>query len=173
MNDANGCVREALVDGVHVLRIEGAVRYTIAPVVERFLDRLFSRAAVGAVLVDMTDASFLDSTMLGVVARIAGRMSAEHGARPTIACPPGDILTLLQSMGFDQVFAVVSEAPSAARELPVVADEDDGSSPEARELARTVLRAHETLAAMNPRNEATFHDVVEMMTREVGEDPPA
>ncbi|TNF37366.1 MAG: anti-sigma factor antagonist [Deltaproteobacteria bacterium] len=168
MNEA-GCVREALVEGVHVLRIEGAVRYTIAPVVERFLDHLFTRASVGAVLVDLTSASFLDSTMLGVVARIAGRMSEQHQARPTIACPPGDILTLLRSMGFDEVFAVVSSAPDGADALPVVANEPVGGSPEARELARTVLQAHRTLAAMNPKNEATFHDVVEMMTREVDE----
>lgn len=168
--NGEGCVREARVDGVHVLRIEGEVRYTIAPVVERFLDRLFARAAVGSVLVDLTDATFLDSTMLGVVARIAGRMRALHNAKPTIVCKSGDILTLLRSMGFDQVFDVVSGASSGARgALPVVAAAD-GSSPEARELARTVLDAHRTLAAMNPQNEAVFHDVVEMMERELADD---
>jgi anti-anti-sigma factor len=165
-----GCVRQARVDGVHVLRIEGEVRYTIAPIVERFLDRLFARAAVGGVLIDLTDATFLDSTMLGVVARIAGRMRALHNAKPTIVCRPGDILTLLRSMGFDQVFDVVSAAPDSARgALPVVAAAD-GASPEARELARTVLDAHRSLAEMNPENEAAFHDVVEMMERELADD---
>jgi len=170
---SDGCVREALVGDVQVLRIEGSVRYTIAPVVERFLDRVFAHSAIAAVLIDLSGATYLDSTMLGVVARIVARLRAVHGSRPTIVCPQRDLRTLLYSMGFDEVFEIVAQAPPPVVNAAHPVATDGAPTPPSRELARTVLEAHRTLAAMNPHNEAEFHDVVAMMEREVEPDDGA
>jgi hypothetical protein len=107
-------------------------------------------------VVDLDETQAIDSTMLGVVARIANRMRKDGGPRVTIICGRDDIAELLESVGFDEVFHIVrgrSGAAPSGRMLPLQ-EPDDAS------LARTVIEAHRTLMSLNEHNRGLFRDLV-------------
>src|SRR5688572_9566711 len=104
--------------GLHVLHYTGRVDYTMAPAIDRFVDSLLSGApSEGTVpggfrpfVFDMTDARLVDSTNLGLVARIAHRV--QDAGRCTIVSDSEDIDDVLDSMGFQAIFNLVRQHPA-------------------------------------------------------------
>jgi len=155
-------------EGVQVLRFLGHITYTLAPAVSRFVDRLFSGAPLTGFVIDLREALSVDSTSLGLLARIANRMRERGGRRVTIISDQEDINEILLNMGFDHVFDIVgnSAAPiGEAQPLPIE-PADQGI------LGRTVLEAHRTLMALNERNRSQFADVVSLLEQQGADGRP-
>jgi anti-anti-sigma factor len=160
--DEQGKVLYANHKGVHVLRFVGDIRYPLSPSLDRFLQGLFQEAKPAGFVLDLTQTEGLDSTNLGIMARIAKHMRRCGGPRVTVVSEREDINELLLSMGFDKVFDIVD---SAGR--PSVAGEPVPTSELTREeLSRTILEAHRALIALNERNHALFRDVVALLEQE-------
>src|SRR5688572_311477 len=109
----SGHVTHAERDGVHVLRYFGRVDYMSAPAIKRFTDTLVGRDICGLVF-DLSEAENLDSTNLGLLARVADRARHRCGARSVIVSTREDINCVLSSMGFDQMFTIVTDTSRAA-----------------------------------------------------------
>jgi anti-anti-sigma factor len=127
--------------------------YTAA---DRFLDRMFSDANFKSVVVDLSGTESIDSTSLGLLAKLSILAKRHFDYVPTLISTRPDITRILLSMGFDDVFHIV-EAPleQAAQlgELPeLVTSEDD--------MRERVLEAHRTLMSMNESNREAFQDLV-------------
>ena len=163
MDDQTSQVLYASREGVHCLRFVGDIRYALAPSVNRFVDELFEAEAPKEFVIDLTQTRGIDSTSLGVLARIATRMQEHAGPRVTIVSTRHDITEILLTMGFDEVFDIVTEPPDvpAAKALPV--EEADRNS-----LARTVVEAHRILMSLNEYNRELFRDLVAVFERENG-----
>ncbi len=138
---------------VHVLRFVGEIRYPLAPSVERFIDGLFAEGAPIDFVMDLTEAKVIDSTNLGLLARVAQRMQPRL---VTLVSNREDINRVLESMGFDEVFAIVPDSEST----PEACGELATPAPDQQSLRDTVLEAHRSLMALNKRNQALFRDVV-------------
>jgi anti-anti-sigma factor len=154
----------AVHDGIHVLRYVGDIRAPLAPAIQRFADALLEREVPQGLVIDLTDARAIDSTNLGVLARIANRMHERGGPRVTIVSCRRDINEVLMTMGFDEVFNIVRDigaAPPDTQPLPVA--EDDRET-----LLRTVLEAHRALVAMNEQNREVFRDLVAVLEQQEG-----
>jgi anti-anti-sigma factor len=143
-------------DGVYVLKFTGDVRVTLCATVDAFLRDLLRSDDFASVLVDLTDAEGIDSTSLGLLARLSIETKRRIGAVPTIVSTNPDITRVLLTMGFDDVFRIVEEPLEDVGQLGELAvleaDEDD--------LRRRVLDAHRTLMDLNETNRESFRDLV-------------
>ena len=154
MND--GTVLHGSHDGIHVLRFVGDIRYTLSPSINRFLKEIFSVGPPAGFVIDLTETDSIDSTNLGLLARIAQAMKNRNGPRVTILSDRADINAVLTSMAFDDVFDIVSHTSLQAEAGKELAQE----SADKETLSRIVLEAHRALMELSEHNEEMFRDVV-------------
>ena len=151
-----GKVLHASHDDIHVLRYIGDIRYTLSPSIGRFLESVFAGPKPAGFVIDLMETDSIDSTNLGLLARIAMRMRALDAPQVTLLSNRADINSVLTSMALDEVFDIVQDREPVAgpsEELPQV-DVD-------REvLARTLIDAHRALMELNEHNREMFQDVV-------------
>lgn len=158
---ASGHVTHAERDGVHVLRYFGRVDYMSAPAIKRFTDALIARHDLNGLVFDLSEAENLDSTNLGLLARVADQVHHQCGTRSVIVSNRDDINCVLSSMGFDQIFIIVKGSTR------------DGGGPEGdelrpepvreEELRDLMLEAHRTLMGMSETGRVQFQDVVKCL----------
>ncbi|HJV92273.1 MAG TPA: STAS domain-containing protein, partial [Azonexus sp.] len=134
---ADGNVYYAERDGTVVIRFLGDIRYTIAPALDRFLDELFARADLKTIIVDLSDTESIDSTGLGLLARIANFLSRRDGSRPLLFSSQPDVNAVLSSICLDTAFIHCDQRPDLAPGSALPA-----GNPSEREVAQTVLEAH-------------------------------
>ena len=152
----DGKVLYASHDDIHVLRFIGDIRYTLSPSIDRFLEGIFAGPKPAGFVVDLTQTDSIDSTNLGLLARIAIRMQMLNAPQVTILSNRADINSLLTSMALDEVFDIVDEfgiVTGTAQEVPQ--ENTDRES-----LARTLIDAHRALMELNEHNREMFRDVV-------------
>lgn len=150
-------------DGIHVLRYSGKVDYMSAPAIRRFMDDLFERGRVSGLIFDLTDAEALDSTNLGLLARLRERAERCHCSGSMIVSKNADILDVLRSMGFEQIFEIVSDPRLNAEHC---ADCLDEANPSTAELRDTMLEAHRALMRLSENGRTQFADVVACLENE-------
>ncbi|HYQ46240.1 MAG TPA: STAS domain-containing protein [Polyangiaceae bacterium] len=158
-----GHVTHAAQEGVHVLRYFGTVNYTLAPGLQQFLQHLLVDDHVSGLVFDLTAAESLDSTNLGLMARV-NEQARESGAPNSviISCNE-DIDVVLRSMGFDQTFDLLAaeQTPSNASADPVATP-----SPSPADLQRTMIEAHRALMRMSEAGRVAFEPVVACLERD-------
>jgi anti-anti-sigma factor len=158
-----GHVTHAAREGVHVFRYFGAVNFTLAPGLQRFLQHLIHDGGVSALVFDLSAAESLDSTNLGLMARVNEQVRDAGAANSVIISSNEDIDVVLRSMGFDQTFQLFptpSDIPEADAE-PVAAD-----APSAPELQSTMLEAHRALMRLSEAGRLEFEPVVACLERD-------
>lgn len=142
-----------------ILKFVGDVRLTLCSTLDQVLERIFADSEINTYIIDLTAAENLDSTTLGLIAKIAVHTSSKGLAQPSIISPNKDITLLLESMGFDQYFILLRSAltsPQELHEVPQFAGSEEY-------LKAQVLEAHRTLMAMNEQNKQAFQSVVQAL----------
>ena len=154
-------------DGVHFLRFRGNILHTLAPALDDFLTHLSAVSDSYSYLLDLTEANSVDSTMLGLLARVANLAREQGAPPPTLVCPNEDLIDLVVGIGFDEVFSLIAcnGAPMGDGQAIAHPETDD------RELTRTMLEAHQELIALKEGNRLLFEDVVELLRRSLGDSP--
>jgi len=153
------------VDGVFVLRFVGDVRVVLGPTINSFLDDLVSCKRLDSVVVDLTNTVNIDSTALGVLAKVGIRCHERCGRRPTIVSPNPDIKRVLITMGMDQLFVIATQSEACeGAHVPLVERPAEMVSEET--LREQVLEAHRILMSMNEGNRAAFRDLVKALEEE-------
>lgn len=158
-----GSVSHAKHQGIHVLRFLGDVRYPLSPTLDQFLQKLFASGLPSGFVIDLSDTKSIDSTNLGIIARIAERMRKNGGPRVTIVSDQPDINDLLTGIGFDTVFRIVESSkpvPGVTQTLTVSETADHDA------VTDVVLQAHRTLMTINEHNREMFQDVVTAIEQE-------
>ena len=143
-------------DGVHVLKFIGDVRLTLGPTISTFLERLESCDHFQSMIIDLSETETIDSTALGLIAKIAICTREHFGSATSIVSPCEDITRVLTSMAMEQVCVVTSEVISDAagmHELPTEITSEEG-------MRDQVLDAHKTLMALGDQNYDKFQDLV-------------
>jgi anti-sigma B factor antagonist len=74
------------------------------------------RDSAGAFVVDLTDASFIDSTGLQLLLRVRGRLGREDRAL-ALVCPHGPVRRVFELAGLSDVFALYPTRDAAAAAL--------------------------------------------------------
>ena len=144
--------------GVHLLKFVGDVRLTLGPALSQFIEHLRSCEGFRQIVIDLTETQGIDSTALGLLARVALCSKESFNAMPELISTDPDITRILRSMAMDRVCHLVTDASAAdactLAELPC--DEVP------QEILRDeVLMAHKTLMSLGPQNQLRFKDLVQ------------
>jgi histidyl-tRNA synthetase len=114
-----------------------------------------------SVWVDLCEAEGIDSTTLGLLAKLALSIKEKFGFLPVIySCNPG-INRLLKSMGFQRLFDLHEETCGnieAVDEIPMV----EGTEQAVKEK---VVDAHRVLMNLSDENRARFQDLMSALER--------
>ena len=149
-------------DGVYVILFEGDVRLTLCTAVDGYFEKMFRDREFKSIVVDLSRTESIDSTSLGVLAKLSIQADKLFNYVPTLVSTEPDVTRILLSMGFDDVFHIV--------EQPLRHTEQLGELPRVREnhenLRQLVLDAHRTLMAMNESNRDSFQDLVATLEAE-------
>ena len=159
----SGRMLAAVHDGVYELKFVGDVRLTLGATVNDYMDGMFADAGFKAVIIDLSEADSIDSTALGVLARLSIRAGEGFSFVPTLVSTRADITRILIAMGFDDVFNIV-DTPLERRAQLVESPRLPPSGGD--ELRGQVIDAHRTLMSMNARNRETFKDLVATLESE-------
>jgi anti-anti-sigma factor len=152
-------------EGVYLVKLEGDVRLTLCSAIDRYLDAMFEDPNFRSVLVDLNSASAVDSTTLGLLAKLSVQTQKRFRLVPALFCENPDLLRVLRSMGFEDVFQISAQAPTSTAglsELPAI----EASQTEVREH---VLEAHRTLMELNESNRLEFRDLVSALESEASD----
>ncbi len=156
-----GKIQFAEQDGVFVLKFAGEVRLTLCSALDATIDSIFAAEHFVAIVIDLTEATSVDSTTLGLLAKLSILSRHKSGLLPTLVTTNPDIDRLLESMGFEQVFNIVGapvRCPDCLCDLP---PQDVSEST----VRRTVIEAHRILMDLNERNRDAFCDLVTALER--------
>lgn len=158
---STGKIQFAEQNGTFVLKFVGEVRLTLCSALDATIERIFGAHNFSSIIIDLTETSSIDSTTLGLLAKLSILSRQKIGLLPTLVSTNADISRLLASMGFEQVFNVVSTplpCPECLRDLPA----QDLSE----ELVKAkVLEAHRILMGLNEHNREAFSDLVTALER--------
>ncbi len=160
--------RYAREGGTWFLRLGGDLRHPLGPALNALLDQAFEAPETERFLTDLSEAESIDSTCLGVLARIANWARDRGAPRPIIVTTNEDITETLRAVCFDRLFELRGEAATQTGPLGEVAPADA----DAGQMTSLVLEAHRRLCAIDEKNAAVFRDVVEMLEREAARSPP-
>lgn len=148
--------------GIYVIKLVGDVRLNLCTSFDDFIDNMFAHDDFTDVVFDLHGTEGVDSTTLGLMAKIAIR-ALERGCQKPLALSADEgIRHLLDAMGFDALIEVSDEQPELLAEIkPLTCNTPDECA--AREK---VLEAHRVLMSMNENNAETFRDLVHTLERE-------
>lgn len=151
-----GNILYAFHEGTWVLRLRGDVRAPWCASLDALIEQAFSDSSLRAIVIDLHEATNIDSTMLGLLAKVAIRSRGCLAAPPLLLGPNDDIRRLLDSMCLQQVFRIVDADTEHSCECAELALVDRPES----DLCRQIADAHRILMDIDERNRAAFHDVV-------------
>jgi anti-sigma B factor antagonist len=107
-------IEDRRIDGkAHVVAVTGEVDLFTAP---EFKQRVMAPIASGIdrVIVDLTDATFIDSSSLGALIG-AHRRLQQRGGRLVVACTSEAIVKTFRITGLDGVFTIVDSVEAGLR----------------------------------------------------------
>lgn len=145
--------------GAYVIRMLGDVRLTLCTTIDDYFQKMFDDPEFASVWVDLCEVEGVDSTTLGLLAKLALQTEERFHFQPAIfSCDPG-INRLLKSMGFQRLFELREEAcanPEDVAELPQVSCEEG-------EVKKKVIEAHRVLMGLSEENRARFKDLINVL----------
>ncbi|WP_426417417.1 STAS domain-containing protein [Aestuariirhabdus sp. LZHN29] len=154
-----GKIQAAGEGGDYRLKFTGDVRLTLCNSLDQFLEEMFDDDHFRSVVIDLTQTEGIDSTSLGLLAKLSVQAKKRFDYVPTIVSSNPDITRILLSMGFDRVFDIVEEANIKSTPLKEIVCEACSE----HVVKGHVLSAHRTLMDLNEKNKETFSELVKSL----------
>jgi anti-anti-sigma factor len=151
-----GTARYARDGGTWHLKLAGDVRHNLGPALNALLDRALADPDYSQFVVDLSAADNIDSTCLGILARIGNKALEMGGPRPVIVSPSASMKETLLAVCFDRLFNL-AETPDATAEgltsVPAAPVDKDA-------MLGLVLEAHRRLCQIDERTHNAFQELV-------------
>lgn len=147
------------------VRVTGRGSFKISTTLKQFIAEITSTRPVSFVVLDLAECIGMDSTFMGVLAGLSGRLK-HNGQELEVINLSEKNIQLLATLGVDRVISHYShnhghEMPNeSATPLPA-------ASATKKELAETALQAHETLVELSEENLPRFKRVIEYLKVDV------
>jgi anti-anti-sigma factor len=107
---------EELDAGVRSFNLGGELDHATAPELRGPLDSAID-AGARAILIDLSDCTFIDSTGLSVLVHARSRLIDADGGKLEICCPDPQVRRLLEITGVDRAFGVHQRRDEALTSL--------------------------------------------------------
>lgn len=152
-------ILQAEKQGIYVLKFIGEIRLNLCSTLDNLVESITQDPSFKTVVIDLTETDIIDSTTLGLLAKIA--MAAEKRSKflPTLISTNPDVTRIIASMGFDKIFIILKEPASCIKELeeiPVLKASE-------QQVREKVLDAHKVLMSLNSRNREEFKNLVQAL----------
>ncbi len=159
-----GTIKIAEHEGVFVIKMEGDVRLTLCLSFDEFIEDMLNKPNYSSVVFDLTQAQAIDSTTLGLMAKVSIKAGHHGHASPLVVSSNPSITRILVSMGFDDIFRLVDKSEfdggQQSDEDVILIVEKNGNE---TEVQKKVLEAHHILMDLNDDNRACFTELVETL----------
>jgi anti-anti-sigma factor len=145
--------------GVYVIKLEGDVRLTFCISFDQFIDAMLADPALISVLFDLSEAEAVDSTTLGLMAKISLLGQEKRNITPVILATNSSIKRILNSMGFADIFTIVDHLDVDLSNTRSLCCNDQNEML----VKERVIEAHKILMGLNQENAETFKNLVNML----------
>lgn len=147
--------------GVYIIKMIGDVRLTLCISFDKFINAMLAELNFSSVLFDLSEAEAVDSTTLGLMAKISLLAQEKRGITPLILATNASIQRILQTMGFADIFTIVDKLEvEFSPEKNLTAIECDEN-----QVKEKVIEAHKILMGLNANNHETFRNLVAMLEK--------
>lgn len=150
-------------DGVYVIKMLGDVRLTLSISFDGFIDSMFSRDDFVSILFDLSGAQAIDSTTLGLMAKISIFAQERRQIVPVVVSTNPSINRILDSMGFNDIFEILHSFDGTEVNVGVDARPLQQGALDEGEVKEKVLEAHRVLMNLNDANKETFQDLIKSL----------
>ena len=147
----------------YVIKLEGDVRVVLCASLNDYMSTIFKSNTISRIIVDMVETEGVDSTTLGLLAKLAIYSNEKFNIRPIVFCPDESLYETLIVMGLDDVFEIIKSKQSDLNnyeELP------SASTSSAIDIKKHVLTAHQLLSSINEKNKNEFLDLISALEKE-------
>lgn len=169
MEQPQGQIFHARFGDVCVLKFVGSIGFTsrwtfpLSTALRAFLDKLFKEKDFENIVVDLTEATGVDSTNLGLLAEVARFSKDEFKRKPTLIAREGRVSKALKVTGFDALYDIFIMDTTIQGKLQPLTGADEGYV----DVARMILDAHLILSDMNEENRKLFKNVVDALEADI------
>jgi len=162
---SNNDLQAAITDHTVLIRVRGRGSFKVAAPLKQFVAKVTSQRPISTVAIDLEECIGMDSTFMGSVAGLAGRLKKTNQTLELINLSDKNA-QLLKTLGVDQILSFYKDAHG--HHLPAqktAALPTDQVSK--KELAETALQAHEKLVQISDENIPKFKRVIELLKEDV------
>jgi anti-anti-sigma factor len=145
-----------------LLKFVGEVRVVMSSTLDNYCNNLYRRGILDAMVVDMSETRSIDSTALGMLAKMSIQLRNRFNVMPTIVSPNPDITRILRSMSFDIICNIVSSVPKQQTQYNELKMQMESEAT----VRDKVIDAHLTLMAMSEENRLEFQDLVSALKQQ-------
>jgi len=149
--------------GVYVIKMQGDVRLTLCIPFDAFIEKILSRDGFYMVLFDLSDAECLDSTTLGLIAKVAVNIQSRKHRKPLAIISDPSIERLFVSMGLDEVCDLIDQPSQDYCQTDNFVNLDPANQNDEEQIKTKVLESHCVLMGLNETNKETFRDLVQAL----------
>lgn len=165
MEQNNDDLQAAIAGTKIFVRVTGRGSFKVSATLKQFIADVASKQPVSLVVLDLAECIGMDSTFMGVLAGLSGRLRQSGQTLELINLSEKNA-ALLATLGVDQVIAHYSH--SHGHEMPnQAATPLSTASATKKDLAETALAAHETLVELSEENRPRFKRVIEYLRADV------
>lgn len=158
-------ILQAECSGVYVLKLVGEVRLNLCSTIDSAIEAMTSDPNFASIVVDLSETTLIDSTTLGLLARLAIQAKQRSHFLPSIISTNPDITRVIETMGFENVYLILREPAENNQQLTELSPQDITEE----ELRKNVLCAHKVLMDLNEHNREQFKDLVATLEVDVEE----
>jgi len=148
--------------GSYVIRLEGDVRVVLSATLNDYMNTIFKSKDISKIIIDMIETKGVDSTTLGLLAKLAIHSNTNFNIRPIVFCPDESLHETLLIMGLDDVFEIINKRKSELENFI----ELKSKPPHDAAIKQHVLEAHKLLSSINKKNKDEFLDLIAALERE-------
>lgn len=167
MIDSPGKILIAFQEDVCVLKLVGDIRVTLCSSIDKTIENILcAEHQYRDVLINVMEAEAIDSTSLGLLAKLALYIKKRFGFKPTIVSTNPSITKLLNGVGFSQIFNILTCLDGSAMKVSCQ-EFNMGDSFTEEEMRKKVIEAHKILMALNTENQNTFRELVSNLEKDM------
>ena len=150
------------VDNKYIIKLSGDLKYKWSSGFNNFIREIFAKKDFDEIIIDITDTDYIDSTNIGLLAKIA-RFSLKHFSHKLpIIVDNTDVKELLLDMGFDKICKFIKEPREYGKDYETIENHQDTK----KDLGKMILNAHKTLSEIDEKNKEQFKDVVNLFEKQ-------
>lgn len=148
-------------NSMYIIKMIGTIKYTLSSDFDVFIEKIFLTKDFASIVIDMTETDYIDSTNLGLLAKIANYMFEHFQQKVTIISTNDDVCAILHSVGFTKIFTIIEKPLECAAKMTDLEPSNEGSE----YLGKVLLEAHEFLAGIDTHNSEVFKNVIDVLKK--------